>query len=403
MSTFTNAGDGDDGVDASTTNPQRNGLFGINTATTPRNADVPGGNGVFGFTEVPDGAGVFGAHNTGGIGVAGIGHLDTGVGVVGFSDAGDGVVGRTQSSAKSGVFGVNDATAQAVSPGGAGVFGLTVVPGAAGVFGANNGSSGRGVQGNGPEHGVGGFSDTGVGMAGWSNQGDGAQGFTGSSGNSGVFGRNTSTVPVPSGVPGGNGVFGFTDNPNASGVFGAVAANNTGGAGVTGAGPMAGLFLGNVQITGRLDAPTSTITCFDVVISNADCAEEFDIADSAAIIEPGTVVSFDGGGTLRPSADAYDKRVAGVISGAGEYRPGIVLDKKEGANRLPVALVGKVSVKADASYGPIEVGDLLTTSPTSGHAMKAADPARAFGAVIGKALQPLQAGQGMLHILVALQ
>jgi hypothetical protein len=52
---------------------------------------------------------------------------------------------------------------------------------------------------------------------------------------------------------------------------------------------------------------------------------------------------------------------------------------------------------------PIEVGDLLTTSPTPGHAMKATDPVRAFGAVIGKALRALGDGQGLIPILVALQ
>jgi hypothetical protein len=52
---------------------------------------------------------------------------------------------------------------------------------------------------------------------------------------------------------------------------------------------------------------------------------------------------------------------------------------------------------------PIEVGDLLTTSSCSGHAMKASDPFRAFGAVIGKALRPLASGRGKIPVLVALQ
>ena len=58
---------------------------------------------------------------------------------------------------------------------------------------------------------------------------------------------------------------------------------------------------------------------------------------------------------------------------------------------MPVALVGKVYCKVDASYSPIEVGDLLTTSLTPGHAMKANDHVKAFGAVIGKALRRLDA------------
>ena len=54
-------------------------------------------------------------------------------------------------------------------------------------------------------------------------------------------------------------------------------------------------------------------------------------------------------------------------------------------------------------HSGLEIGDLLTTSDTPGHAMRVGDPSRAFGAVIGKALAPLAAGRGMVPILVALQ
>jgi len=49
------------------------------------------------------------------------------------------------------------------------------------------------------------------------------------------------------------------------------------------------------------------------------------------------------------------------------------------------------------------VGDLLTSSPTPGHAMKASDPAEAFRAVVGKSLRPLKEAQGLIPILIALQ
>jgi hypothetical protein len=65
--------------------------------------------------------------------------------------------------------------------------------------------------------------------------------------------------------------------------------------------------------------------------------------------------------------------------------------------------MGKVYCKVDASYGEIEVGDLLTTSPTHGQAMKVIDPLKAFGSVIGKALRPFKEGQGLIPILIALQ
>jgi hypothetical protein len=152
------------------------------------------------------------------------------------------------------------------------------------------------------------------------------------------------------------------------------------------------------QATIHLDAQSG-----DIKLSNADCAEEFDVSEPCQI-EPGTVMVFDREGRLQPSNRAYDKKVAGVVSGAGDYRPGIVLDQKPAQeDRIPISLVGKVYCKVNSDYAPIEVGDLLTTSPTPGYAMKADDPLLAFGAVIGKALRDLQDGQGLIPILVAIQ
>ncbi|PON13463.1 hypothetical protein C2W62_34215 [Candidatus Entotheonella serta] len=142
----------------------------------------------------------------------------------------------------------------------------------------------------------------------------------------------------------------------------------------------------------------------DISLSGADCAEDFDVIGASEALEPGTVMVLDQGIALRPSTKAYDKKAAGVISGAGDFRPGLVLDKRASStHRAPVALMGKVYCKVDAQYGAIEIGDLLTTSPTPSYAMKANDPLRAFGAVIGKALSTLPEGTGMIPILVKLQ
>jgi len=141
----------------------------------------------------------------------------------------------------------------------------------------------------------------------------------------------------------------------------------------------------------------------DVRLVNADCAEEFEVADSEAI-DAGTVMVIDGEGAVRQSTQAYDRCVAGVVSGAGSFKPGIILGKQQGcADTLPLALIGRVFCKVDADYGAIRVGDLLTTSATPGHAMRAGEAERAFGAVIGKALRPLESGRGLIPILVALQ
>ena len=78
---------------------------------------------------------------------------------------------------------------------------------------------------------------------------------------------------------------------------------------------------GSAQVTGPLAAQV------DVVLGS-DCAEDFDIAP-AAEIEPGTVMVLDGNGALLPSEQGYDKKVAGMISGAGDCRPGLILGRSE--------------------------------------------------------------------------
>jgi hypothetical protein len=141
----------------------------------------------------------------------------------------------------------------------------------------------------------------------------------------------------------------------------------------------------------------------DITLRNADCAEEFEILP-AVNAEPGTVMALADDGRLRPSAQAHQRSVVGVVSGAGSYAPAIVLDKQRGrAHRRPIALMGKTFVKVTDEAGPIAVGDLLTTSSTEGHAMRAADPLLAFGAVIGKAIAPHAAGTGLIPMVIALQ
>jgi hypothetical protein len=141
----------------------------------------------------------------------------------------------------------------------------------------------------------------------------------------------------------------------------------------------------------------------DIILSNGDAAEQFDLAD-AALAEPGMVMVLNADGRLEPASSAYDKKVVGVVAGAGNFRPGIVLDHKEATHpRVPISVLGKVSCKVDSSFGAVEVGDLLTTSPTPGYAMKVSDPLQAFGSVIGKALSPLAQGTGHVDVLVTLK
>lgn len=136
----------------------------------------------------------------------------------------------------------------------------------------------------------------------------------------------------------------------------------------------------------------------------ADVAERFPVTDHP---EPGMVVEIDPEhpGKLRVARGAYDRRVAGVVSGADGLVAGTILGNgPDSVDGPPVALSGRVWVRCDAAERPIEVGDLLTTSNTPGHAMAVADPARAVGATIGKAMTRLDEGAtGMVLVLINLQ
>jgi len=66
-------------------------------------------------------------------------------------------------------------------------------------------------------------------------------------------------------------------------------------------------------------------------------------------------------------------------------------------------MAGRVYVKAMVAGGAIAPGDLLTTSDVPGHAMRASDPERAFGTVLGKAMSALEEGTGLVLVLVNLQ
>lgn len=252
-----------------------------------------------------------------------------------------------------------------------------------GVYGESDTPQGIGVWG---------FSKTGTGVKGESDSSIGVKGVSVSS--QGVQGISETSFGVLAQSASGIGLF-------ATGKGGAAQFEGTvyvkGGQSIEGE-------LGATRITTseNVFVGGTLFATVDVVLG-ADCAEEFDVAPVEEM-EPGTVVVLSDEGPLLPSSRAYDRRVAGVISGAGEYQPGLIMDRKASAeDRRPVALIGKVYCKVDARYAPVEVGDLLTTSPTPGHAMKAADPAQAFGAVIGKALRPLRQGQDLIPVLIALQ
>ncbi len=152
---------------------------------------------------------------------------------------------------------------------------------------------------------------------------------------------------------------------------------------------------GNVQV------PVLEIT------GGSDLSEQFEINATHVAAEPGMVVCIDpdSAGELAVSRNAYDRTVAGVISGAGGVNPGMLMGQRGSLadGQHPVALTGRVYVWSDASNGAIKPGDLLTTSDTPGHAMKVTDRSRATGAIIGKAMTGLSDRAGLVLVLVSLQ
>ena len=151
---------------------------------------------------------------------------------------------------------------------------------------------------------------------------------------------------------------------------------------------------------------TNGNTCTPVLLitGGADVAEPFQI--STQDIPKGSVVIIDedNPGRLKLSDAPYDKRVAGIVSGANGINSGMILSQQgviEGGQN--VALSGRVYVQAAATHAPIKPGDLLTTSSLPGHAMKVTDHTRASGAILGKAMSALKEGQGMVLVLVTLQ
>jgi len=107
-------------------------------------------------------------------------------------------------------------------------------------------------------------------------------------------------------------------------------------------------------------------------------------------------------GYVRRCVMLADPLVVGIAAGPGEgCKASQSGEEMSAPARVPVATFGILSCKVDAAYAPIREGDLLVASPTPGHAMRADNPAQ--GTVIGKALEPLASGTGLIKILVMLR
>jgi hypothetical protein len=139
---------------------------------------------------------------------------------------------------------------------------------------------------------------------------------------------------------------------------------------------------------------------------NAKYQDVAEWVESSQKLEAGTVVALDTekSNQVLASSEAYDTRVAGVVSA----QPGISLGEG-GAGKVLVATTGRVKVKVDATRAAIKIGDLLVTSDVVGVAMKSeaikvgSRRIHSPGTIIGKALEPLAKGTGEILVLLSLQ
>jgi hypothetical protein len=140
--------------------------------------------------------------------------------------------------------------------------------------------------------------------------------------------------------------------------------------------------------------------------SGADFAESMAVTGDRSKYVPGDLLVIDSSARRRLALaqQPYSTLVAGIYS----TKPGMLgstrkVDEIAAADEVPLAVVGIVPCKVTAENGSISAGDLLVTSSTPGRAMKGTDRSKMLGAVIGKALEPLSSGNGVIQVLVTLQ
>jgi hypothetical protein len=236
-----------------------------------------------------------------------------------------------------------------------------------------------------------------------------------------------------------------------SGIGLAVAqSSSTGGAAILGFSNNAGddvptLLLTNMQGDGRLieawNGNSGTNPWFDrefrvsgggfvycdasFVGGGGDYADMLPVAEA---VEPGDVLVIGPDGKLVRSTTSYATNVAGIYSTFPGFIGGDPSNNTDEGDpemlahmnslprlmqdltleRVPVALAGVVPCKVSAENGSIRPGDLLVTSDTTGHAMRA-DPIEVNGVefyppgtILGKAMEPLDRDTGVILILVSL-
>jgi hypothetical protein len=337
-------------------------------------------SGVRGDSNSTSGAGVYGLSTAGG---------DENAGVYGYATA---TGGHTM-----GVYGRSDSFA------GAGVLGAATNTSGQnyGVMGANYSTSGRGVLGiawasSGTTYGVEGesHSSSGTGVAG-SAPYQGVLGEASASSGQGVVGNATASSGTT------YGVVGYSTSPAGyAGYF----RNTSSGVGLyaqtdSGSGNIIEAWSSFSDREFRVERGGTVRTDGSFIGGGADYAE---LLPGVQGLEPGDVLVIGPDGQLTRSTQPYQTNVAGVYSAQPGFIAGAGDESSDLTGQIPLAVIGIVKVKASAENGPIQPGDLLTTSSLAGHAMRCGEDPQ-VGTIIGKALEPLAEGAGVIKMLVVLQ
>lgn len=269
------------------------------------------------------------------------------------------------------------------------------------VFGAATGTSGftNGVWGRT-------FSTAGVGVRGEAMAASGAASggafFTLSSTGVGVLGSacNANSTATCNGIGVRGIVNGLNQGPNSTAALFEIRGSDGGTNLVVGKFDGGNVF--------RVDGSGNVFANGCYCVGGADFAESVAVAGKKSMYEPGDVLVIDPSSNRKValSQQAYSTLVAGIYS----TKPGVLASPHAVAasdltrsEDVPLAVIGIVPTKVTAANGPIHRGDLLVTSNQAGYAMKGTDRGRMTGAIVGKALEPLAKGNGVIQVLITLQ
>ncbi len=242
--------------------------------------------------------------------------------------------------------------------------------------------------------------DNGAGVMGYSQYDFGGYFVSGSSADGGVYAESDGAVRPAvwaENVGSGFALYGKNSSTGSGNATLYLVQGNSGGDFVVGASSYLGARYWRVDRTGKGFFNGGTQS------SGADFAEQMAVEMGEAGHEPGDVLVISTGADrmVELSAEPFATAVIGVYSTAPAVLAGAP-DTDDPLEGIPVAITGIVPCKVSTENGPIHRGDLLVTSSTPGHAMRAGtNPPK--GTVLGKALGELEEGVGVISVLVTLQ